>query len=45
MPILDGEKFKYDKKGKAAYAKALMKKLKKKRISEDGDQQGDQSGY
>ena len=31
MPELDGKKYKYDKKGKAAYAKALMKKLKKKR--------------
>ena len=31
MPELDGKKYKYDKKGKALYAKALMKKLKKKR--------------
>ena len=41
MPYLDGENYKYDKKGKAAYAKALLKKLKKKHISEDGDQERD----
>ena len=45
MPVLDGKHYSYDKKGKAAYAKALIKKMKKKRITEDGDQEGDQSGY
>ena len=31
MPYLDGKKYSYDKKGKAEYGKALVKKLKKKR--------------
>ena len=41
MPELDGKKYSYDKKGKAEYAKDLMKKLKKKKSKlkfyEDGD--------
>ena len=45
MPVLNGKHYTYDKKGKAAYAKALMKKLKKKRIADDGDQEGAQGGY
>ena len=44
MPNLDGKKYKYDKKGKAKFAKDLMKKLKKKRKMkayqvEDGNNQ------
>ena len=31
MPELNGKKYKYDKKGKAQYAKDLVTKLKKKR--------------
>lgn len=31
MPELNGKKYKYDAKGKAQYAKDLVKKLKKKR--------------
>ena len=38
MPKLNGQSYKYDEKGKAAYARALMKKLKKKHISTYGDQ-------
>ena len=44
MPELDGKKYKYDKKGKALYAKDLVKKLKKKRKyikAEDGDNNTD----
>lgn len=44
MPELDGKKYKYDAKGKAKYAKDLVKKLKKKRIkvkAEDGDNNTD----
>tara|TARA_Y100001938_G_scaffold145850_1_gene223458 strand:- start:5961 stop:6113 length:153 start_codon:yes stop_codon:yes gene_type:complete len=44
MPELDGKKYKYDSKGKAQYAKDLVKKLKKKRKKvsyESGDNQTD----
>ena len=32
MPKLDGKKYKYDKEGKKKFAKALLRKLKKKRM-------------
>ena len=48
MPVLDGKHYKYDKKGKAAHARDLVKKLKKKRKSSygygDQDQNGDTGG-
>ena len=47
MPELDGKKYKYDAKGKAKYAKDLVKKLKKKRKyikTEDGDNHTDAIG-
>ena len=39
MPKLNGKKYSYNAKGISAYKKAL-KKLKKKKIKEYGDQSG-----
>ena len=40
MPKLNGKKYSYSAKGISAYKKAL-KKLKKRKIKEDGDQSRD----
>ena len=42
MPSYKGKKYSYDKKGYAAYMKALKKKRKER--LEYGDQEGDQGG-